>query len=992
MRVCEVSNTRHKSLLIKPNFAKPNNVSPAVNPPYYNLPSISFCGQYMVTKDNFQTTVFENYFQLPPKCVPDQYQLDSAKSLYKGNSLLVTAPTGTGKTAIANYVMTKNMSDNKKTFYTTPLKALSNQKLNEFRKIYGDENVGLLTGDRKINPDAPIVIMTTEVYRNVCLSNYFGEPNKLLDNLGTVVFDEFHYLGDPDRGPVWEESIMFTPKDVQSLALSATVGNPTQIQNWISHFQTKPVDLVNVDPKERHVPLEFNAFQTESYYMEEDRLEKQTKKGHSGEDGTVNKPFDKDYETIITELNGQNKLPAIMFVFSKRYSRNLIDYFSSHGPVLTTLEEKKEIEKILNKYERANYLGESINTDALSRGYALHNAGMLPIQKQLIEELFQKKLVKVVISTETLAAGINMPARTVVISSYEKPSGDVKGKGNNGEDHSRRILTSNEFHQMAGRAGRRGIDTIGYVYTMNTDKKAEMLFDKLISSPNNNIESQLDPDFSFLASYYNYSPEEKQLKKIFAKSFRVSSSSSEDSSRKLEQLMQDTANKRNVMSVLGYLEDAPSNRHVTTDKGKMLSIIKGYDQLPLVESIDNKLYKDFTPAMLAMVMSSIANPMKKVDDESEPISYTFGDAINDLPKDAENIYSDMEENIKSYLKDLGHDYSEFRGLNEIYEFASNYKTPDADIEELQDKIDELNFNIDKLDKIQGEEEKKYWLSNVAHRLQRGEPVSIKTLELVQIDITKFKSEKKFDKKGNSFDKLIKTNQEQLKTKNENETKGLKIYLEKLAAMKYLDSSVEDGRNVISSTIKDYKRFIATHDKANMEAQLEALNRQYAELTVVKPLLQDVGGCIKMNETKSKLDNVQSEIKTVSATFAPLTSKAKEINELAKSRGVSRDTVTYSETIPQIVYKWMVLNSVNSNSTENWKYLVNAHYETKESVDEGSIFRGIAQTIDLLSQVIELSDKALELKTEEADIIYYQELKMNAQKSIELLMKDPVKFD
>ena len=185
--------------------------------------------QMFPSSKNFADTVNENYFQLPPNCTPDQFQLDAGSALNQNKDVLVEAPTGTGKTAIAHYVATKNMHEGKTTFYTTPLKALSNQKLLEFRKVYGDENVGILTGDRRENVEAPIVIMTTEVYRNMALSHRYGAEVPIMDNLGTVIFDEFHYLGDPERGPVWEESLMYTPTDVQTLELSATIGNPKEL-------------------------------------------------------------------------------------------------------------------------------------------------------------------------------------------------------------------------------------------------------------------------------------------------------------------------------------------------------------------------------------------------------------------------------------------------------------------------------------------------------------------------------------------------------------------------------------------------------------------------------------------------------------------------------------------------------------------------------------------------------------------------------------------
>ena len=217
----------------------------------------------------FEWTLKNNYFQLPPTAQPDEFQKDAGRALLAGKDVLVEAPTGTGKTAIAHYATSKNMQNNKTTFYTTPLKALSNQKLNEFRKVYGDENVGILTGDRRENIEAPIIIMTTEVYRNMALANKYGDKNPLMENLGTVIFDEFHYLGDPDRGPVWEESVMYTPNDVQILGLSATIGNPQELTSWMGGLENKQVHLVSIPESARHVPLEFDMLETSAYKAEE---------------------------------------------------------------------------------------------------------------------------------------------------------------------------------------------------------------------------------------------------------------------------------------------------------------------------------------------------------------------------------------------------------------------------------------------------------------------------------------------------------------------------------------------------------------------------------------------------------------------------------------------------------------------------------------------------------------------------------------------------
>ena len=245
----------------------------AVTVPVFN----AYLGRDLVSFGNrpFYETLKENYFQLPKGYFPDDFQIEAGKGLNEGNNVLVEAPTGTGKTAIAHYAATKNLKEGKTTFYTTPLKALSNQKLNEFRAVYGDENVGILTGDRRENAEAPIVIMTTEVYRNMALQNAYGNKNPLMDNLGTVIFDEFHYLGDIERGGVWEEALMYTPKGVQTLELSATIGNPDELSSWIGSLDDdNSVNLVSIPAEARHVPLKFDSIPTKSYQKTEDYIQK----------------------------------------------------------------------------------------------------------------------------------------------------------------------------------------------------------------------------------------------------------------------------------------------------------------------------------------------------------------------------------------------------------------------------------------------------------------------------------------------------------------------------------------------------------------------------------------------------------------------------------------------------------------------------------------------------------------------------------------------
>ena len=597
-----------------------------------NINSLNYANRSLVSfgSSGYYQTLRDNYFNLPKDkktgepFKADIYQKAAAENLYKGNDVMVTAPTGTGKTAIAHYVINKNLAEGKKTFYTTPLKALSNDKVREFRKIYGEENVGLITGDKKINKDAPILIMTTEVYRNMVVQDNLKEANPLLDNLKAVVFDELHYLGDSDRGSVWEQSIMFTDPKVQILSLSGTMANPEKITEWMSdikgHKNPEMVSpqpgyrandrgvhtvLINVPSKNRHVPLNYEVIDVDG----------QKPKGNGGGGSKAERarakakarqiaqsdsamPAKHSYSEMVEKLKEEDKLPAIFFIFSKKEGKAVMRHLSDYGDKLTNDKETRQIEQTIKDFKaRGKYLGESLNVEALKKGYALHNAGMLPEQKELVEELFQKKLLKVVISTETLSAGINMPARTTVISGVRKPTDNPDG-----DDH-KRYITPNEFHQMAGRAGRRGIDTVGYCYCMSTNKSQKAKFQQLINTPSNPIESHLNLDFSFVATAGAAFRDKSKLKGIFEKSLYAYDKDPQKVSQNANDMAREFERKEKILKDYGYLDE---NNHLT-DKGELLTMLNGYEQIPVIDSITSGELFGLDPVELAAYAAGLAN-------------------------------------------------------------------------------------------------------------------------------------------------------------------------------------------------------------------------------------------------------------------------------------------------------------------------------------------------------------------------------------------------
>lgn len=412
----------------------------------------------------------------------DPFQIAAANVLEAGNSVLVAAPTGAGKTVVAEFAVFLAMNTPQdKLFYTTPMKALSNQKYNEFVEEWGAENVGILTGDININSSARIVVMTTEVLRNMLYAD-----SDLLSNLRFVVLDEIHYLADRFRGAVWEEVIIHLPPHVRLVGLSATVSNAEEFGDWLQAVRGDTDIIVSEDrpvPLDQHV-LVGNKFidlfdgstasSTHRVNPELLRLAHSNQRAphirtagrNSHRGGRNNRPqyaqnhsFQgrMDRADIIEVLAEKNLLPAISFIFSRAGCDQAVSQVLRSEIRLTSAEEREIIRDIAEERCRAlpdedlGVLGYWEWLEGLERGVAAHHAGLLPAFKEVVEELFQKKLVKVVFATETLALGINMPARTVVLEKLEKFNGEARVP-----------LTPGEYTQLTGRAGRRGIDVEGH--------------------------------------------------------------------------------------------------------------------------------------------------------------------------------------------------------------------------------------------------------------------------------------------------------------------------------------------------------------------------------------------------------------------------------------------------------------------------------------------------------------------------------------------------
>ena len=423
----------------------------------------------------------------------DDFQEEALFHINNGKSVVVCAPTGAGKTCIAQMAIHKALNEGHRIFYTTPLKALSNQKYSDFSEKYGIDKVGLLTGDTSINRDAQIVVMTTEVFRNMLYGTNFGSVSDNLKDVRYVVLDEVHYMNDEQRGTVWEESIIYCPTNVQIIALSATVANSQQLTDWINTVHSK-TELVYTDF--RPVPLRYYYYDSSKpndilpLLTPDGKLNKkikpESKAKYFGRRGKM--PQRQVAKDVVSILHKKNMLPAIYFTFSRKKCDEQMEKCA--GLCLTTPEEQKEIRQIVDDYLAENpYLYNNKHLEYVLCGVASHHAGLLPGWKMLVEKLFQKGLIKVVFATETLAAGINMPARSTVISAVSKRT-----------DSGHRMLTPSEFLQMSGRAGRRGMDEIGYVTIIGTAFQSPEEVAELVTSEANPLESRFSPTYSMVVN------------------------------------------------------------------------------------------------------------------------------------------------------------------------------------------------------------------------------------------------------------------------------------------------------------------------------------------------------------------------------------------------------------------------------------------------------------------------------------------------------------
>jgi superfamily II RNA helicase len=527
----------------------------------------------------------------------DQFQEDAIKAIEAGHSVVVSAATGTGKTLIADYVINKAIEEGVRAVYTAPIKALSNQKYREFKALYGSK-VGMLTGDVVINPGGDILIMTTEIYRNMLV-----EKSPDVAQIKYVIFDEIHFINDIERGTVWEESLIFSPDSVRFLCLSATIPNYKQFADWISSIKNHPVDTVNY--MKRAVPLNHQFYDSELGITTIDKIQSvvsqnprparsSRNRGRGKQTGGTPLP---NHIDLIKELELDGKLPAIFFSFS----RNLCERRAkelARKKTFTTPEQRKFIIEFFQEH-----MNDSIKNmhstrelkEVVVKGIGVHHAGMLPKLKEIVELLFDKGLVQVLYATETFAVGINMPAKTVCFGSLEKYDGI-----------SFRLLNSKEYFQLAGRAGRRGIDTVGYAISLIDRNHPETLpkIAQLVEGDTEPIISRYNLSYNTvlnLRKHYN----DEQIQILLKSNFGYFVKKQNQNQVRIAQSFQ---NYERVLQKLGFLE----NKQVTW-KGEFATRIYTRE-LEVGELVYSGILNEFTVKQMGVILASLIYEERRMDE------------------------------------------------------------------------------------------------------------------------------------------------------------------------------------------------------------------------------------------------------------------------------------------------------------------------------------------------------------------------------------------
>ncbi|MFI5035262.1 MAG: DEAD/DEAH box helicase [Acidimicrobiales bacterium] len=547
---------------------------------------------------------------------PDDFQVEALDAVDADVNVLVSAPTGSGKTLVANYAISRVVAAGSRAFYTTPLKALSNQKYHELGRLFGLARVGLLTGDTSINRTAEIVVMTTEVLRNMLLTD-----SDQVRSLGLVVLDEVHYLQDPFRGGVWEEVLILTPPPVRFVALSATIGNAPFLGEWLGQLRGATAVVVEESrPITLHDHLAVVARgQTDAAVvdlldgarlsdearridnvMRSSRRFRPGPKWRGPQSSAPPPPFRAPRRSeLLRALERDDLLPVIVFIFSRAACEDAVHQCRRDGLRFTTGEQRREIEAISEsrlttfRDDDLAALEYEVFLDALRCGLAPHHAGMVPAFREIVEACFERNLLGVVFATETLALGVNMPARSVALERFTKYS-----------DAGRQTLTSAEFAQMTGRAGRRGLDDEGHAVVCFASDLALIDVARVATAPPSDLHSSFRPTYNLTANlvhHFDFDTAIDVVRRSFAQ-FEADRRPA-GSRRPLSDQM---VARHRVLEELGY-----ATGWTLSATGELLRAIYHECDLLIAESVADGVFDDLEPEALAGVLSAFTYEAKR---------------------------------------------------------------------------------------------------------------------------------------------------------------------------------------------------------------------------------------------------------------------------------------------------------------------------------------------------------------------------------------------
>ena len=579
---------------------------------------------------------------------PDPFQLE-AISFIPDNDCLVTAPTGAGKTWIAEQAIRTFMKSGKKSWYASPLKALSNSKHAEFSEIFSADNVGILTGDRKENPDAPIIIGTTEILRNQ-LYDAMHEGKSISADF--VVLDEAHFLGDEDRGVVWEEIIIYLPPRIPILMLSATIGNAHEIARWMSSIRSRKCRVV--EERKRPVPLyplflhpsgKILPLLTDRAAKGKIRLSKKVRSYVSSKSPPVMAAPRKlpPFGDIIRVLKKYRLLPAIFFLKSRADCDKAIELCEGNRvqDPNRQLLLRRRIEDLVGQNLHIVHHRQRRRLEVSAVG--AHHSGQLPAWKLVLENLMTEGLLDAVFATSTVAAGVNFPARSIVFLNSDRFNG-VEFKS----------LTATEFHQMTGRAGRRGKDQIGFAIAIPGKFMNVKLVARLMASPPTAVFSQIKINFSMVLNLLlSHTP--NQVQALLEKSFAAFQLAKRKGRKRMHPgisdgqfLWKDFKRHMHFLNEKGFINDAGK----LTDDGIWASRLRIEQPLLVAEGLRREIFPQSDPALLAAIFAAFVND-RESDDRIEK---------KHLPQKVLAAFLKMRKGLKPFAKDMVQRHFEVRPL------------------------------------------------------------------------------------------------------------------------------------------------------------------------------------------------------------------------------------------------------------------------------------------------------------------------------------------